>query len=182
MRKTILLLFSLSCFLFISFLPSETASSPKDKTTSSTNKVKKDTNWVYYQDTDKITDLKTYYAYTTSKDTLHFSFPYTGGSLAALIIGKQDSSHAFITLKIINGQFVAILKKARWRIRFDSKPAETCNVYPPQSFNLKQVFLEPTDTLIDEIKSSKKVIIEAEFFSDGFKQIEFNTHGLAWKH
>lgn len=41
--------------------------------------------WLYSDDEDKMTSIKTYYAELTVNDELMFDFPYDGGSVATLI-------------------------------------------------------------------------------------------------
>ena len=42
------------------------------------------------------------------------------------------------------------------------------------------VFIENASKFIGLLKTSKKIILEAEFFDAGNKQFDFNVEGLKW--
>ena len=43
------------------------------------------------------------------------------------------------------------------------------------------IFINSTKAIISKLKTSKKIIIEAEFFNEGNRQMEFDVTGFKWE-
>jgi hypothetical protein len=68
------------------------------------------------------------------------------------------------------------------KVRFDSNKAETYSCSASSDDDSRYLFINTSKRFIDKIKHSKKVIIEAEMYDNGFQQMEFDTEGLVWNH
>jgi len=136
-------------------------------------------SWEYFQDKDKMTSDVKYFASLEANDALYFDSPYDGGSIARFVIRHKDG-FGNVYLKISKGQFI-VHTDTRFRIRFDNEKPRRYAVSNPTDGSSDVVFFEYYQ-LIDKIKKHKKMIVEAEFYQEGFRPIEFNIEGLKWNH
>ncbi|MES1223383.1 MAG: hypothetical protein ABUT20_48255, partial [Bacteroidota bacterium] len=137
----------------------------------------KNEHWSYSNDIDKMDNKKTYYAETSSTNSVEFSAPYDGGSYFRLIVRKSDKNE--ILLIASKGQFLSSFN-ASARIKFDDQKPMTIDFSEPNDGSANTIFLRQANTLISKLKKAKKVILECEFYQDGRKQIEFDVDGLKW--
>lgn len=136
-------------------------------------------SWEYFDEQDKMTSEIKYYATIEANDLLYFDSPYDGGSTASFIVRHKDGyGNAF--LKISKGQFI-IHTDTKFRIRFDDEKPNRYSVSNPSDGSSDVVFFRYYQ-LIDKIKKHKKMIVEAEFYREGMRPIEFNIEGLKWEH
>jgi len=136
-------------------------------------------SWEYFEDEDKMTSANMYYAMVEANDLLDFDSPYDGGSKASFILRHKDSyGNAYV--KISKGQFI-VHSDTKFRIRFDNEKPKYYSVSSPSDGSSDLVFFEYYQ-LIDNIKKHKKMIVEAEFYREGMRAIEFNIENLKWKH
>jgi len=135
-------------------------------------------NWNYSEEEDKMTSKKNYFASVDANELLNFEFPYNGGSTATLWVRKVNGK-GDIVLAISKGQFITKYDGTSFKVRFDDKPAKSFQVSGASDGSSDVVFFN-YNSMIDKIKSSKRVIIQAEFYQEGLRAIEFNTEGLRW--
>lgn len=138
-----------------------------------------DSNWTYQVDEDKMTSKKSYIAYTQAKELLEFDFPYNGGSVASLILRKKRGV-TNVYIKVSKGQFHGTYDDKKIRVRFDKLPA-TFNSYSEASDGSSDIiFLNNEKSFIAKIKKHKTLLVEAEFYQAGLKQMEFDISNLKW--
>ena len=76
------------------------------------------TVWEYTTEEDKMTSNVKYFALTKSINTLHFGFPYEGGTTGGLLIRNWKNKNEVI-LTITQGQFTSTYGHEYVRVRFD---------------------------------------------------------------
>jgi hypothetical protein len=139
-----------------------------------------DTKWVFQEDVDKMTSKTVKYASIDANEELEFKFPYDGGSVASLTIRKKDGSND-IYLSVSKGQFNGAYDGGQVRIKFDEEHPKKFSFTAPSDNSSDMIFINSTKAIISKLKTSKKVIIEAEFFNEGNRQIEFDVTGFKWE-
>ncbi len=137
--------------------------------------------WSYSTDTDKMTSKLDYFAEIEAKDVLNFSAPYDGGSTASLII-RNKAKQNDVMLKVSKGQFNAGTEGESIKIRFDNDQPVTYTATEPSDGSTDALFIGHESTLIKKLKTAQKIIIEAEFYEDGLKTMEFAVKDLKWDH
>ena len=158
-------------------LASDTSTTITGKATDKTVAI--DSNWRYQVEEDKMTSKKTYLAYTQAKELLEFDFPYNGGSVATLILRKKRGL-TNVCIKVSKGQFYGTYDDKKVRVRFD-KLSPTYNSYSEASDGSSDIiFLDNERPFIAKIKKHKTLLIEAEFYQAGLKQMEFDISNLKW--
>lgn len=137
-------------------------------------------NWSYSEHVDKMTSKKVYSATSKANNLLDFEFPYDGGSIATIVIRKNNSTD--VMLNVSKGQFKSNYSGGTIRARFDDNPAKSYKTSPASDGSSDVLFILNESNFIANIKRSKKLLIEAEFYREGNRQIEFNIENLKWNH
>jgi hypothetical protein len=150
----------------------------KDSTIVKTDTVKK--NWEFEEKIDEMDGTKKFYATTFSTNTIDFDFPYQGGSSFSLVLRNKGKGNE-VMLIVSKGQFLtSVSDDKEIRIKFDDEKPVTYTVSGTSDYSTTVVFIAPAKKLIDKIKTSKKIKIEAEFYNAGYKIIEFDVANLNW--
>lgn len=137
--------------------------------------------WAYEEHIDKMTSRSIYLTQVVSSTVLDFQFPYDGGSSAYLTIRNKDGlNKAYI--EVSNGQFLIHSSAKMWKVRFDKNDVDYYLFNPASSGNSKIAFISRPYEFIPKVKKHKKLIIEAEFYQDGLRQMEFDISNLKWDH
>lgn len=182
----------LSAFVFTAFLfmafgseddkkKEENNESVKVEQTSSDEiEEKKQSNWSYSEDEDKMEGTKQFFASTTSTNIIEFEFPYNGGSNLNIIIrnlGKENDA----VLTISKGQFLTSFSDSQsFKVKFDDEKTSTFYFNSASDGSSDVVFISNSSKFISKIKKAKKVMIEIPFYDSGDKVFEFNVEGLEW--
>lgn len=181
-------------FLFVIFI-ANLCSNPKKENSSKSNlnsnslteekatdKEETPSNkWYYNEDVDKMTSKKNHFATLVSENSLNFDFPYNGGSYGKLLVRKKDGS-TNIMLSISKGQFMTGIEGVRVRLRFDQEPAFSVTGSQSSDYSSDLLFLSSESKIINKLKKSKSLIVEAEFYNEGRRTLDFNIEGFEWKH
>lgn len=136
--------------------------------------------WEYSETEDKMSGIIKKYAVNTSTNKLNFEFPYDGGSSATITLRKNGKS-VDIILRISKGQFKTDFSGGTLRVKFDENKPLNFKYALPSDGSSDILFIEPANKFIKEIAKSKNIIIEAEFFQEGIRQMEFNVTNLKWE-
>jgi len=136
--------------------------------------------WTYHVSEDKMTSKQVRYASVSAPDKLMFEFPYNGGSTATLTLRKKSGA-TDIYMNISEGQFNNTYEGGFVRIRFDKNSPRRYSFSPAADGSSDVIFLDATADLVKRLKKAKKIIIEAEFYNEGTRQIEFDVKELNWK-
>lgn len=137
--------------------------------------------WRYSTDTDKMTSKVTRFANITSENSFNFAPPYEGDTYGSLMIRQRASDGLSAMFSISRGQFIC-MQSCRINVRFDDKPAMRFTGIQPADYSSTDVFLSPASKFLAEIKKSKKVLIEATYYSAGSRVSEFKTDGFKWEN
>lgn len=130
-------------------------------------------------------DSSTYYAVNISLNEVQFDFPYQGGSNAFITLRKGKELGDDIIIGVNKGQFKSCIRNCKIAVKFDNEKVENYTVVGSDSFANDMLFLSGDKSIkkfADKLKTSKKVVLELDFFQRGREQFSFNIEGLDWKH
>ncbi len=144
-------------------------------------KQEEQTNWIYAENEDKMTSKKIYNAYIEAKEDLSFSFPYNWGSTPSIVLRNKDGVNDMM-LKVTKWQFMTGVYGGNVRIRFDAEQPIKVNFTNTSDGSNDTIFIESTNNMISRMKKSKKIIVEAEFYNEGNRLMEFEVAWLKWDH
>jgi hypothetical protein len=146
-----------------------------------TGEVMPTSKWLYSDEEDKMTSKKKYFAQLKANDELIFDFPYDGGSVATLTIRKKRGE-VDAMLKVSKGQFILDYEGGSIKARFGNAKPSIYAISQSSDHSSDLVFIDNASRFISNLKKYKKLLIEAEFFNEGVRQIEFNIEGFKWDH
>jgi hypothetical protein len=137
-------------------------------------------NWAYSEEKDKMEGTTIYFASCISTNKIDFAFPYDGGSYFTLWIRKSAIGNEII-LQVSKGQFIgSFMSSGSIKAKFDDTKPVSFAYNSTNDGSMNQIFIENSNRFLKRLKKSKKIMIEALFFNEGTKVIEFNVEGLVW--
>ena len=151
-----------------------------DSSSTEETQAKEKIGWKYSEDIDQMDNTKKTTAYLESDNSIKFDFPYGNSDFTLHIRNWKGSTDVFLTGS--NCQFIAgVIGEKTYRIKFDEEAPINVLANHSTSGSSAVVFLGSEKKLISKLKTAEKLIIEAEFFNVGYKQINFSTKGLNWE-
>lgn len=143
--------------------------------------VAKPSNWWYDAEVDKMRGTKSYFAGVKSLNSANFDFPYQGKSHLNIQVRNKNSKNEVIFI-IDKGQFDCGFDGCQIAVKFDNGSVQKYRVSNADNGVSTVLFLSNNSNgFIKKLKSSKSVMIEANFYQEGAEQFEFNIEGLEWK-
>ena len=137
--------------------------------------------WNMGNDVDSVSGKESKVAIMDSTNQVEMDFPYNGGSTGSIIIRKHPRFGKDVIFKVSKGQLLCdISDGCSVSVRFDDKPAFQVHANEPSDHSSDTLCLSGYDRLVKEIKASKKMIVEANFFQNGLRTYEFAIEGLQW--
>ena len=136
--------------------------------------------WRYSSTTDEMRGLTTDHAELTSDNTLDFALPYAGGSQGELDL-RRTAGAPEVMLQIDKGQFLCSPFMGHVvSVRFDDGAVQRFGCSGSSDGDTKVTFISPAARFVKALKASRRVMIEAEFFQEGRRQLIFTSAGLNW--
>lgn len=134
--------------------------------------------WTYRQHRDAMRDTTWRFAEVTSENTAHFDSPYAGGSTASIIL-RRGPEGLNAMLQISRGQFTCSqFANDHVSIRFDDGAVQRFACSRPSSGDSSVIFIQGAARLERQLRSARRVIVEAEFYRHGRHQFTFETASL----
>lgn len=141
------------------------------------------TDWVYKKNNDEMRGVESRFATNISTNEVEFDFPYNGGSNLTLTV-RETGNEKDILIGISKGQFICGINDCEFAFKFDDGAVESITMTRPENYASDIMFVaydKTEDKIINKLKTSKKLIIEAPFYQEGRKQFTFNVSGFEWK-
>lgn len=160
--------------------PTDTYKSNHDNEKQQTEQAATKSNWDYSSSKDEMRGTEAFYASTTSLNKVDFDFPYDGGSSLDLMIRKNDGKLDLL-LEISKGQFLCGYPTCEAVFKFDDGQVKQITLVLPDNHSTEYLFVRYDKTaaqLLEDIKKSKKLVIEVPFYQEGRHQFNFNIEGL----
>jgi hypothetical protein len=140
-------------------------------------------HWSYSEDEDKVRGGTTYYASTTSTNSIAQDPPYDSDTTMRLTVRKSPAYGTDVILTISSGQMMCpSFEGCSGTVRFDNGPAQHIRFNGPADDSSDTVFVTGAKSFIAKLKSAKKVTIEKTLYQAGNPQFEFDVQGLKWSH
>jgi hypothetical protein len=140
-------------------------------------------NWDYSTDVDKVRGGTSYFATTTSTNTVHQNFPYDSATTMTMTLRKSPAYGTDVILTISSGQMMCpSYDGCSGTVRFDDGPAQRIEFNGPADNSSDTVFVAGAKAFIAKLKKAKHVVIEKTLYEAGNPQFEFDVSGLEWDH
>lgn len=138
-------------------------------------------DWVYETDIDKMDGTESKYASLISTNTLDFQFPYEGGSEFTLILRRNGDKTEDVLLSVDKGQFTpSLMGEEKVRVKFDNNDPVYHSFSMASDGSSDVIFINNEKAFISKLKATHDLMIEAEFYNEGRRIIEFDVSGLNW--
>ena len=137
--------------------------------------------WEYRQDKDQMRGSVSNFASVRSDNEVDLDFPY--GTVHGIIwVRKQPTDGLNVMFAVDKGQILCnSFSGSTVSIKFDDQPVKKFGCDENSDGSTDTVFLHNAGGALQELKHSKKVIVEAQFYQRGSEQFVFDTKGLDWK-
>jgi hypothetical protein len=153
---------------------------PPPKPVQSAQAAQPESKWVYRTTTDEMRGTTSKFASIESENWLSFGFPYSGGAARLLI--RQRPQDGLSVILTVQGQFLCnSFSNDTVAVKFDDGPIRLFGCSEPTDGSTGQLFINSERSFVERLKKSKKLVIEAQFYQEGPKQMTFDVSGLSWK-
>lgn len=139
-------------------------------------------NWSYYQNKDEMRNKTDFYAQTVSKNTVQLEFPYSGGTRLKITLRKSAKFGDDVYLTIDKGQFHCDIFDCKVSAKFDDGAIKTFKALEAEGGDTDVLFISAAKNFANNLKKSKRLILEVGIFNHGMEQFTFDVSGLEWKH
>lgn len=136
--------------------------------------------WNYSESEDKMGRGKIKYAIVRSLNKVEFDFPYAGSQRATLHIRKHPEYGNDVMISVEKGQFMCGVSSCNVQVKFGEGKATKYSATEPADNSSTMLFIGDFASFIANLKKSKKVYIEAQFYQEGNRVFEFETSNLKW--
>lgn len=139
-------------------------------------------SWVYTDREDKMNSTTTYIARVNAKELMQFDFPYHGGTESSIMV-RKNASGTDVMLIISQGQFITSFTGDQYiKAKFGENKPKNYSISRSSDGSTEVVFINNDKNFIANLKANNTVIIEAEFYQEGIRQMEFNIQNFEWNH
>lgn len=136
-------------------------------------------HWQYSSNQDAISGKSTWVAVKSSSNLQQLDFPYNGGTYGQLIVRDHPRLGKDVIFSTSNGQLLCdISDGCLVTVRFDDQPARRIQSYEPSDHDPTTLFLNDYGTIVRELRTAKKMIVEVEMYQAGLRQFTFNVEGF----
>ncbi len=139
--------------------------------------------WSYSEDEDKVRGTKTFYATTTSTNTVYQAPPYDAATTMDITIRQSSKSGTDVMFIISSGQMMCpSYEGCSATVRLDDGKPERISLNGASDNSSETVFVVGSKSFVARLKKAKHLVVEKTLFQAGAPQFEFDVGGLAWDH
>ena len=137
--------------------------------------------WTYDEQTDEMRGTVTKTARVTSSNEVNLQFPY--GTVSGYIeVRKRPTDGLNVMFLVDKGQILCrSYSDGHISVKFDDQAIKNYGCEGASDGSSDIAFLNNESGFLANLKKSKKVIIEAEFYQQGRQQFVFDSAGLVWE-
>ncbi|VVP71478.1 cytochrome d ubiquinol oxidase subunit II [Pseudomonas fluorescens] len=138
--------------------------------------------WDYKTSQDSMSQKPITTAFIRSTNRLSFDFPYGGAQQAMLQLRKHPRWGQDVILQIQKGQFICnSYNGCSVSVRFGNGKPKQFSAGEPSDNDSTYVFIQGYNSFVSELRKVDKIYIEAQFYKEGNRTMEFAVDGLDWK-
>lgn len=140
-------------------------------------------NWTYSTAEDQVRGATTYFASTTSTNTVAQAAPYDGGTTMTITVRRSPAYGSDVMLGISEGQLMCpSYEGCSGTVRFDQGPPQRIRFNGAADNSSETIFVANPASFIARLKRAKRVVIEKTLYQAGNPQFTFDVAGLRWNH
>jgi hypothetical protein len=147
-----------------------------------TKQNKPKTAWQYFNKKDDMSGEIGHLAWTSSTNRIQLEFPYQGGTRGWFKLQNHPRFGEKIIFQIDKGQLICNnYDGCTVVLKFDDNPPVGYHATQPSDYSSTELSISGYDEILENLKTSKYLIIEAEFYQAGMQHFKFNINGLEWQ-
>jgi len=138
-------------------------------------------NWTYRDVDDAMTDKPTHFACTTSVNSVNLNPPYQ--NVDARLCVRRSSKFGLDTFVELNGDGQILCRSYEGctvHVRYDQRPRQAVSGTSASDGSSNIVFLNSASRIVEQLRNSKRMLVELEFYEAGNQTLEFNTADFKW--
>lgn len=140
-------------------------------------------SWNYDESIDEMRGTTTYTAISKSENNVYLESPYSGGTNLAIIIRHSDELGNEVLVVTNNGQLWCEYSNCIMTVKFDDNSVDQYSISRAAGGSSEAMFLDSSEEeFINQLKKSKRTMIEIGFFNNGNQQFKFDVSDLEWRH
>jgi hypothetical protein len=122
------------------------------------------------------------YAQLEGSNTIDLDFPY--GEQRGEILVRQSPKFGFdILVGVPSGQIMCnSFSNSHINVKFDDGPIRRYGCTDASDGSSNMVFVQGAKGFLANLKKSKKLVVEAEFYQNGMQQMTFDSANLKWEN
>jgi hypothetical protein len=133
--------------------------------------------WTYRKGKDNLGAV-TQNAVVMSTNDVDLDFPYRGGTVLVIQLRRQPKFGTDVILRVNKGQLLCQYHDCKAIVRFDESKPKVFEANKSDDYSDELIFIQDTAGFIEELKKSKKAIIEVQFYRNKKCSFEFNVDHL----
>lgn len=114
-------------------------------------------------------------AYVRSSGWFELEFPYQEPQFAKLVVRRHPRHGLDVMVQIERGQFLCGIDGCEILARFDDGEAKRYSASEPADNSSETIFINDAAGFLKRMKAAKRVRIEAGFFHNGSRTLDFNV-------
>lgn len=133
--------------------------------------------WIFEKSSDPMTGSSGYSSSIWSVTTVELPYPYQGSQRLTLQVGRNAKGYSYAVVGIPRGQFSCY--KCDVRIKFDNGDSRILTA--DASLEMSGfLFIAGESYFIEQLRNSKRVMIEVPFFNSAKQVVTFKSEGFPW--
>lgn len=135
--------------------------------------------WDYSEQTDQMRGSVTRRADLRSRDAIDLGQPY--GVVHVELILQRTGDEPIRAYLHVRGQFACnYADDDKISVKFDDGPVEDIKCSELADGSPGYLAIEDAPDFVEKLRASSRLIIEAQYYENGLRQVRFNVSGLKW--
>ena len=134
-------------------------------------------HWRYDTTEDKMSVAPVFTAALMAREPFNLSFPYDSVTYGSLMIRKKHGQ-TNVKIMVSSGQFQSSINGTTVDVKFDDQNTLTFGAYGPLDNRSTELFIKDIQKFLKDLRKSKHLELEANFYHDGLRQMEFFPDSL----
>lgn len=137
--------------------------------------------WAYETTSDRMGRGNSQIASVESKDPVALEWPHNKRQRATLYLRRHSTGRLDAFLVVDPSQFDCSISGCYVTLKFDAGKATRWGASPADNGRSEAIFFNDPGTLLQRLRKSKVLLLEAAFFRQGRHIMEFSVGGLTFK-
>lgn len=135
-------------------------------------------SWDLVQHKDEMSGNFVNLARVRSTNTISLGWPYQGAQKGSLTVRKHPRWGTNVYFEVERGQLLCRYDRCSITVKFDDAAPKKVSAVEPEDNNSTLLFIQNETNFINQLRKSKRVVIEFGMFQQGSQTLVFDTNGF----